>query len=95
MIFGTGVLLETFWVTAISFPGKENVDADKESREFNDNIVKLYGKPKLTSLHLESIRKVTRYVSWRPDPEAQFVDAFSHFWSGQPYISLFAEDRNG
>ena len=25
-------------ITAISLPGKESVDADKESREFNDNI---------------------------------------------------------
>lgn len=25
------------WLTAISLPGKENVDADRESRVFNDN----------------------------------------------------------
>jgi len=47
------------WVTVISVPGKENVDAHKKSRTFNDNtewalrktifhdIVELYGEPSI------------------------------------------------
>ena len=77
-------------VTAISLPGKENVDADKESRVFNDSIewalrekifhdiFKLYGKPSIDPFASRINKIVARYVSWRPDPEVQFVDAFSH-----------------
>ena len=33
-------------------------------------------------------RKVSRYVSWRPDPEAQFVDAFSCSWSQEQFYAF-------
>lgn len=75
-------------MTAISLPGKENVDADRESRTFNDNtewsleenifhsIVKTYGMPSIDLFASRINRKVSRYVSWRPDPEAQFYGCF-------------------
>ena len=34
----TWCIAGNLWVTAISLPGIENVDTDRESREFNDNI---------------------------------------------------------
>ena len=55
----TWCIARNLWVTAIALLGKENVDADKESRQFNDNIEwalrerifhdigKLYGKPSI------------------------------------------------
>ena len=33
----TWCIQRNIWVTALSLPGKENVDADRESRTFNDN----------------------------------------------------------
>ena len=33
----TWCIQRNIWATAISLPGKENVDADRESRTFNDN----------------------------------------------------------
>ena len=33
----TWCIQRNIWVTAISLPGKENIDADRESRTFNDN----------------------------------------------------------
>ena len=55
----TWCIQRNVWVTAISLPGKENVDADRESRTFNDNtewslsenifhsIVETYGMPSI------------------------------------------------
>ena len=31
---------------------------------------------------------IYRYVSWRPDPEAQFVDAFSCSWSQEQFYAF-------
>lgn len=87
-------------MTAISLPGKENVDADRESRTFNDNtewslsenifhsIVETYGMPSIDLFASRINRKVSRYVSWRPDPEAQFVDAFSCSWSQEQFYAF-------
>jgi len=40
----TGCIQRNIWVTAISLPGKENVDADRESRTFNDDTMVSQGK---------------------------------------------------
>ena len=66
----TWCIQRNIWVTAISLPGKENVDADRESRTFNDNtvwslnenifhsIVETYGMPSIDLfLHLELTEK--------------------------------------
>ena len=96
----TWCIQRNIWVTAISLPGKENVDADRESRTFNDNtewsleenifqsIVKTYGMPSFDLFASRINRKVSRYVSWRPDPEAQFVDAFSCCWSQEHFYAF-------
>jgi len=93
----TWCIQRNIWVTAISLPGKENVDADRESRTFNDNtesslkgnifhsIVETYGTPSIDLFASRINRKVSRYVSWRPGPEAQFVDAFSCSWSQEHF----------
>lgn len=96
----TWCIQRNIWVTAISLPGKENVDADRESRTFNDNtewslsenifhsIVETYGMPSIDLFASRINRKVSRYVSWRPDPEAQFVDAFSCSWSQEQFYAF-------
>lgn len=87
-------------MTAIKLPGKENVDADREPRTFNDNtewslnenifhsIVETYGMPSIDLFASRINRKVPHYVSWRPDPEAQFVDAFSCCWSQEQFYAF-------
>ena len=96
----TWCIQRNIWVTAVSLPGKENVDADRESRTFNDNtewsleenifqsIVKTYGMPSIDLFASRINRKVSHYVSWRPDPEAQFVDAFSCCWSQEHFYAF-------
>ena len=96
----TWCIQRNIWVTAISLPGKENVEADRESRTFNDNtewslkenifhsIVETYGMPSIDLNASRINRKVSRYVSWRPDPEAQFVDAFSCSWSQEQFYAF-------
>ena len=96
----TWCIQRNIWVTAIWLPGKENVEADRESRTFNDNtewslkenifhsIVETYGMPSIDLFASRINRKVPRYVSWRPDPEAQFVDAFSCSWSQEQFYAF-------
>lgn len=96
----TWCIQRNIWVTAISLPGKENVDANRESRTFNDNtewslresifhgIVETYGTPSIDLFASRINGKVPHYVSWRPDPEAQFVDAFSCSWSQEQFYAF-------
>ena len=96
----TWCIQKNIWVTAISLPGKENVDADGESRTFNDNtewsinesifhsIVETYGMPSIDLFASRINKNVPRYVSWRPDPEAQFVEAFSCSWSQEQFYAF-------
>ena len=91
----TWCIQRNIWVTAISLPGKQNVDADRESRTFNDktewsleenifqSIVKTYGMPSIDLLASRINTKVSRYVSWRPDPEA-----FSCCWSQEHFYAF-------
>lgn len=88
------------WLTAISLPGKENVDADRESRVFNDNtewtlqkhlfnkIVKAFGKPSIDLFASRLNKQVPRYISWKPDPEALHVNAFTYSWSNEYFYAF-------
>ena len=70
----TWCIQRNIWVTAISLPGKENVDADKESRTFNDNtewalsqnifhdIIALYSKPSIDLFASRINKKVPCYI---------------------------------
>jgi hypothetical protein len=80
-------------ITATHIPGSTNVDADKESRHFNDNtewmlrpdifkqLVGKFGSPNINLFALRLNRQVSCFLSWRPDPEATHIDAFSIDWS--------------
>ncbi len=81
-------------------PGKDNVLADKESRTCNldtewklkpklfDYIVSQFGAPDIDLFASRSNKQLDNYVSWRPDPYAKFIDAFSESWS-QFYSQYF------
>lgn len=79
------------WLSATHIPGAEN-DADYESRHYTDNVewmldrtvaenvMILWDKPEIDMFASRMNKQLDRYVSWRADPEAEFVDAFAMSW---------------
>jgi len=73
-------------------PGCENTEADTESRQFNDRtewmldpdiykqITIKFGEPVIDLFASRLNTQCKAYASWRPDPEALFVDAISVNW---------------
>lgn len=82
------------WLTITHIPGKLNKEADFGSRNFNDRtewsldpstfelITKKLGQPEIDLFASYSNAKVACYYSWKPDPGAAHVDAFTVSWSG-------------
>lgn len=83
------------WLSASHIPGSKNVEADRESRNTNDatewslsttvynNLLETWGPFQIDLFASRLNFKVPNYASWRPDPGAQFIDAFSFNWD--PY----------
>ena len=81
------------WLSATYLPGCKNVEADAESRVFNDRtewmldpqifkrITNKFGSPEIDLFASRLNKQYAKYSSWRPDPEALFVDAFSVNWN--------------
>ena len=81
------------WISASHLPGCENTEADRESRQFNDrtewqlksdiyhSITKQFGQPSIDLFASRLNKQCPVYASWRPDPDALFVDAFSANWN--------------
>ena len=81
------------WLTACHLPGALNVVADKKSRVFQDetewqlnskqfaNICSVFGTPEIDIFASRLNTQLQRFISWRPDPEAEAVDAFSVDWA--------------
>ena len=81
------------WLRATYLPGCKNVEADAESRVFNDRtewmldpqifkrITNKFGSPEIDLFASRLNKQYAKYSSWRPDPEALFVDAFSVNWN--------------
>ena len=82
-----------FWVSAAHMPGKNNIDADQQSRILQDatewklhpelfqKIVDKFGKPDRDLFASRINKQLKRYVSWRPEPEAMAVNVFSFTWN--------------
>lgn len=82
-----------FWLSAAHLPGINNVAADKASRVFHDNtewmlnreifgnITKELFIPQIDLFASRINNQLDKYVSWKPDPGAHAVDAFSLDWS--------------
>ena len=74
-------------------PGAKNVEADAESRAYHDNaewslntwvfrkITEIWGVPDIDLFASRNNAKVEVFCAWKPDPEAQFIDAFTVSWS--------------
>ena len=81
------------WLSASHLPGCENTEADRESRHFNDrtewkleskiyhSITKRFVQPSIDLFASRLNKQCPVYASWRPDPDALFVYAFSANWS--------------
>ncbi|XP_068690266.1 uncharacterized protein [Montipora foliosa] len=77
------------WISASHLPGCESTEADQESRHFNNrtewqlasdvyySITKQFGQPSIDFFASRLNKQCPVYASWRPDPDAMFVDAFS------------------
>ena len=88
------------WLTACYLPGKLNIDADHNSRHFNDKtewhlkpevfskVSQLLGKPDIDMFASRLNCQLNKYVSWKPDPGAVHIDAFTMCWNNM-YIYLF------
>ena len=82
------------WLSAAHIPGVLNVEADTASRKFSDdtewalnddifrNICQQFGTPDVDLFASRLNRKVERFCSWQPDPEAEHIDAFTISWAG-------------
>ena len=101
------------WLTAAHIPAVQNITADYESRNFNLDI-KWMLNPKILAQALQGIsfwltidmfashanKQFPQYVSYKPDPFALHIDAFTISWSDQqfycfPPSRLFGIDDNG
>ena len=92
--------VKNIWLTATHIPGSLNWGADRESRTFNDRTewqlsstifdmcIKRWGKPEVDMFASRLNHQFKPYVSWRPDPEACAVDAFSQNWHNK-FLYLF------
>ena len=88
------ILVHDNWITASYIPGKENIEADEESRKDNTNKEWMLQKKVFTNvteeLHTTPVidlfasrvnYQLKPFVSFLPDPEALHVNAFTLDWS--------------
>ena len=80
------------WLTAAHIPGKENIEADAESRIFSDQtewklcptifqqICNRFCTPDIDLFASRLNYQCEPYVAWRPDPNAKAIDAFCVDW---------------
>lgn len=80
--------------------GKENTEADEASRIFDENTEWSLANQVFEKLEKQFIKfnidlfasrlnaKVGQYASWKPDPNALFVDAFSSNWKNYSFYAF-------
>ena len=80
------------WISANYINTSQNI-ADIESRKFNENIewmlneeifqtlTEKWGVPDIDLFATKSNSQLPKYCSWKPDPDCEFVNAFSVNWS--------------
>ena len=85
-------------------PGLLNVEADEASRKFNDRtewelhrdtfeaLCERVGRPDIDLFASRLNNKLESYVSWKPDPYACYIDAFTVDWT-PTYNYLFPPFR--
>lgn len=80
------------WISASYIRSCDNVEADNESRklqpetefELSDNafqtIVRVFNRPVIDLFASRANAKCDQYISWRKDPDAMDIDAFTLRW---------------
>ena len=89
------------WISAAHIPGVLNTEADEESRKINTDsewkldsrvlqstLTQLKFTPSVDLLASRLNAQYERYVSFRPDPEAFAVDAFSLSWQSLDFYAF-------
>ena len=88
------------WVTAAHIPGRLNIDADRESRKFQEEtewklnhkqfqkITDCFGIPEIDIFASRLNTQLPRYVSWKPDPSSEAIDAFTLDWSENVFYAF-------
>ena len=83
---------QDIWITTSHVPGLKNTTADLRSRHFydkkewslNERVAKplsdQFGKPEIDLFASRLNTKCTKYSSYKPDPDAYHVTAFSMCW---------------
>lgn len=81
------------WLVPCHIPGSDNIMADRESRQLSENtewqlnqeifelVTSKWGTPDIDLFASQNTTKCSQYVSWLPDKEASFVDAFCIKWN--------------
>jgi hypothetical protein len=79
------------WIYASYINTKDNFEADRESRKINiewelcskayRKITNKFGKPEIDLFASRTNAKCDRFISWKCDPEAFTVDAFTISWN--------------
>lgn len=82
----------SIWLSAVHIPGILNTEADAESRVFPDEtewkldpnifhqICSKLMQPNVDLFASRLNHQLDCYAAWRPDPSAQFIDAFTMNW---------------
>ena len=89
------------WLSAAFIPGKLNVEADEESRKLNmdaewcikedilvDALSILNFKPDIDLFASRINKQYDKYVAFRPDPNALYIDAFTISWSSLNFYAF-------
>ena len=89
------------WVSAAHIPGRDNIIADFESRRnekasewmldsesLAQALKTLEYKPNIDLFASRINKQCDNYVSYRPDPQASAIDAFSLIWSDQMFYAF-------
>ena len=74
------------WASAARIPGTKNNEASRFSRNFNEAIAFqkiscMFGNPILALFISRINQQIDRYISWKADPKAIVIDAFSIKWN--------------
>ena len=89
------------WLSSSHIPGKLNVEADEESRKsearlewkleetlFQEIIVYLDFYPEVDLFASRINKQLDRFYAYRPDPEAEVIDAFSVSWTDLKFYAF-------
>ena len=86
-------LRRDIWLSSAHIPGKFNVEADEESRKtesrlewklnevlFTETVKYLHFTPEVDLFASRINKQLVRFCAFRPDPDAEVIDAFSVDW---------------